>query len=291
MILVTGANGHLGNATIDFLLRKDVGPSDIAGLVRAEAKGAELKAKGVNVRLGSYDDYSSLVKAFQGVDKLLLVSGSDVVTRSKQHENAVNAAKEAGVKHILYTSFERKNETDTNPLGALAQSHLYTERLIKQSGIPYTILRNNFYLDYIPLFLGNNVLETGVYYPAGDGKMAMATRSDMAEATANILASPGHENKEYYFSNVEEFSFQDVADILSEVTGKHVPYTSPDPGTYVNTLTSAGVPKEIAEASKGYAEAIKQGELSLSQSDLGTLLGRKPTMVREYLAGVYGAKP
>jgi NAD(P)H dehydrogenase (quinone) len=290
MILVTGANGHFGKATIDFLLQKGVSPNNIAGLVREEAKGAGLKAKGITVKVGNYNDYNSLIEAFKGVDKLLLVSGTDVANRSKQHENAVKAAKEAGVKHIVYTSFERKNETGTSPLGLLAASHLHTERVIKESGIPYTILRNNFYLDYIPLFLGEKVLETGVFFAAGEGKMAMATRNDMAEAAATILTTTGHENKEYFISNSEEFSFRDIADILSNVTGKTVPYISPDTSTYVDTLVNAGVPKEVADASAGYAEAIKQGELSLYRSDLENLLGRKPTSLKEYLREVYGSK-
>jgi len=290
MILVTGANGHFGKATISFLLSKGVDPGQVAGLVREETKGAELQAKGITVKVGSYDDYNVLVAAFSSVDQLLLVSGTDLANRSRQHENVVKAAKEAGVRKVLYTSFERKNETGTNPLGLLAQSHLYTESVIKESGMSYTILRNNFYLDYLPLFLGEKVLETGVYFPAGEGRMAMATRSDMAEAAANVLTSQGHDNKEYYISNTEDFSFGDVANVLSQVTGKKVPYNSPDADTYVNTLISAGVPGEIAEASKGYAEAIKQGELSLVKSDLDTLLGRKPVSLKEYLTSTYGAQ-
>lgn len=290
MILVTGATGHYGRATIDFLLQKGISPGFIAGLARDESKGAELTSRGVQLKIGDYNDYNSLVEACKGVNKLLLVSGTDIINRSRQHENVVKAAKETGVKHILYTSFERKNETESSPLGMLAKSHLYTERIIKETGLPYTILRNNFYLDYLPLFLGEKVLETGVFFPAGEGKMAMASRSDMAEAAANILIGNAHENKEYYISNSENFSFQDVADILSSVSGKTVPYINPDIPTYIDTLVKAGVPREIVDASVGYAEAIKQGELASSKSDLETLLGRKPASVREYLAGVYGSK-
>lgn len=104
MILITGATGNYGKATIDFLLKKGIQANSISALVRNEAKAEDLKAKGINLRIGDYDNYASLVKAFKGVDKLLLVSGSDVADRTKQHENAVNAAKEAGVRHIFYTS-------------------------------------------------------------------------------------------------------------------------------------------------------------------------------------------
>src|SRR5690606_12729824 len=124
-----------------------------------------LKAKGINLKIGDYDNYLSLVEAFKGVDKLLLVSSSDVANRTQQHENAVNAAKEVGVKHILYTSSERKNETETSPIYFLGKSHLETERLIKESGLTYTIFRNNLYLEALPMFFGEQVLETGIFLP------------------------------------------------------------------------------------------------------------------------------
>jgi NAD(P)H dehydrogenase (quinone) len=175
-------------------------------LVRDEEKTADLKSKGIAIRLGDYDNYDQLLAAFQGVDKLVLVSGSDVMNRGKQHENAVNAAKAAGVKHILYTSFERKNETASSPISFVANSHIDTENWIKNSGLNYTILRNNLYLDMLPWFFGENVLETGIFLPAGETKSAFALRDDMAEATANILMTAGHENKEYTFSNTENVS-------------------------------------------------------------------------------------
>jgi NAD(P)H dehydrogenase (quinone) len=287
MILVTGANGHFGKAAVEFLLKKGIAAGKIAALVRDEAKGAELKSKGVNVRIGDYNNYASLVQAFKGVDKLLLVSGTDLVNRSKQQENAVKAATEAGVKHIVYTSFERKNETDTSPIAVLAAAHLQTEAAIKNSGISYTILRNNYYMDYISMILGEKVLETGVFYPAGEGKIAFALRNEMAEAAANILASDGHQNKEYRISHSEQVSFSDIAKTLSDLSGKTITYISPDVTTYVDTLIKAGTPKEYAGIFGGFGEAMKQGELAPSKSDLENLLGRKPTSVREYLKKTY----
>src|ERR1700754_4815082 len=115
MILLTGATGHFGKNTIHSLLAKGIPAQNIAALVRDEAKATDLKAKGITLKKGDYDNEASLAGAFKGVDKLLLVSGSDAFKRSQQHRNVVNAAKEAGVKHIVYTSFERKNETATSP--------------------------------------------------------------------------------------------------------------------------------------------------------------------------------
>lgn len=286
MILVTGATGHFGKAAIDYLLEKRAAGS-IAGLVRDESKAAELISKGVTVKTGSYDDYSSLVNAFGDVDKLLFVSGSEVSKRSMQHQNVVKAAKEAGVKHILYTSFERKNETETSPVAFIGKSHLETERNIMASGISYTIFRNNLYMDYIPVFTGDKVLENGIFLPAGKTKAAFALRDEMAEAAACVLTGEGHEGKEYHISNTENYSFQDVADVLSKISGKAISYVSPDVNVYKDVLSKAGVPEEAIEAAFSFAEAIKQGEFEMDTADLMKLLGRKPMALSDYLINAY----
>lgn len=281
MILITGSTGHLGKATIDFLLKKI--PADkIAALARDEKKAADLKAKGIDVRIGDYSDYSSLVAAFKGVDKLFFVSGNDVAVRQKQHETVVKAAKEAKVKHIIYTSFARRNESGTNPLGVVATSHIETDKLIKASGIPYTIMLNSLYADVLPMFFGDKVLETGIFLPAGDGKVPYTTRLDIAEAAANLLTTEGHENKEYIIANTENYSLQDAAGILSELYGQSVSYTSPTVEVYTNTLSKAGVPVEYIGMFASFSEAIKQGEFKTSTTDLEKLLGRKPVTLKNY---------
>lgn len=290
MILVTGATGNYGKATIDFLLKKGISANSISALVRDVTKAEDLKTKGINIKIGDYDNYASLVEAFKGVDKLLLVSGTDVVNRGKQQVNAVNAAKEAGVKHIVYTSFERKNDTETSPIAFLAKSHIETEKQIKASGMAYTILKNNLYFDALPMFFGEQVLTTGIFLPAGDTKSAFALRNDMAEATANILTSQGHENKVYSFSNSEHVSIQDIAKDLTEIVGKEVNYVSPPQAVYVEALTKANVPSEYIGMFSGFAEAIKQGEFAAEKSDLENLLGRKPTTAKSFLKEIYTSK-
>ena len=255
--------------------------------MRDASKADDLSAKGVNLKIGDYNDYESLVSAFQGIDKLVLVSGTDLANRSAQQLNAVKAAKEAGVKHIVYTSFERKNETETSPIAFLAQSHIDTDNAIIASGLTYTILRNNLYLDVLPMFLGEKVLENGIYFPAGEGKAAYVSRTDLAEAAANILISEGHENKEYATNNVENYSFQEVAETLSQITNKNISYFSLATEEYAEVLKNAGVPAEYIGMFVGFAEAIKQGEFSANQSDLENLLGRKPLTLAEFLKQVY----
>jgi NAD(P)H dehydrogenase (quinone) len=288
MILVTGATGHFGKTSIDFLIKKGVPASSIAVLVRDETKAADLKAKGVELRKGDYEDYDSLVKAFTGIEKLLLVSSSDISNRTGQQANAVKAAKEAGVKYILYTSFVRKDETDASPIAWVAQSHINTEKLIRESGMAYTIFRNNLYLDFVPVFIGEKVLETGIFWPAGHTAGAYALREEMAEAAVNVLTSTGHENKEYNISNTGAWTFQQVADTISQVSGKNISYTSPARETYKSVLTQAGVPELYVNMFAGFAEAIRIGEFdSATGTDLEKLLGRKPVSLESYLSTVY----
>jgi NAD(P)H dehydrogenase (quinone) len=286
MILVTGATGHFGKATIDFLLAKGVPASEITALVRDTNKANELSRKGISLRVGDYRDYSSLVEAFQKIDKLLLVSSSDISDRASQHTNAIKAAKEAGVGHIIYTSFQRKNEVNS-PIQFISEAHLVAEKQIKASGLTYTILQNGLYSDIIPWFLGEKVFETGIYLPAGKGKAAFTLRNDMAEAAANIVVGKGHENKIYKTSANETSSFEDVAGILSEISGAPVSYTDASPEEFKATLTSSGVPEGVIAMFGGFSEAIKQGEFDFEKNDLETLLNRKPVSISEYLKAVY----
>ena len=290
-ILVTGATGHFGKAAIEFLLKKGVPATSIAALVRDEAKATTLKTQGIELRKGDYDDYTSLVKAFTGVDKLLLVSSSDIDNRRVQQTNAVKAATEAGVKHILYTSFVRIDESDASPIAFVAQTHILTENLIHESGIPYTILRNNLYMDFVPVFIGEKVLETGVYWPAGNTPGAYALREEMAEAAANVLTGSGHENKTYNISNTSAWTFQQVADTISNASGKSIGYISPSQEEYKAVLTQAGIPAHFIAMFAGFAEAIRLGEFdSAAGTDLEKLLGRKPTSLESYLSSFYSKK-
>lgn len=288
-ILVTGATGSLGGAVVDFLLNK-VSRDEIAVMVRSveSEKATALKARGVAVRGGDYNDYGSLLEAFRGVDKLYFVSGSDIAARTEQHQNVVEAAREAGVKHVVYTSFERKNETETSPIAMVAEAHIKTEKWLKESGLIYTILRHNVYMDFIPMFIGEKVLETGViYFPAGEGKAAFALRTDMAEASAVVLTTEGHENKEYRISSDTAVFYKDIAAVLSELTGKEIAYISPSQQEYVKTLADAGVPAEYVGVFAGFAEATRQGEFDLEVDTIQRLIGRKPTSVKEFLQQVF----
>ena len=286
-ILVTGATGNFGRTTIDFLLEKGIAAANISALVRDESKAEDLKAKGITIKVADYDNYDSLLAAFQGVEKLLLVSATDLQNRSKQQLNAVKAAKEAGVKHILDTSFERKNESETSPIAFLAKSHIDTDNAIKASGMIYSIFRNNLYLEVLPMFFGEQVLETGIFFPAGDTGAAYVSRNDLAEAVANVLIAENIESKEYAMNNAENYSIKNSADILSEITNTTVNYTSPSLDVYSDVLTKAGVPGEYVGMFVGFGAAIQQGEFYADSTDLEKLLGRKPITLTAFLKQVY----
>ena len=288
-ILITGATGQLGGAVID-LLTPNSAELKLKALARnpEDEKAKALTAKGVEVVYGDYDKPDSLKEAFKGVDKLYFVSASDIEKRVPQHHNVVNAAREAGVKHIVYTSFARKNETESSPIYMVAEAHLKTEEWIKASAMTYTILKHNLYMDFVPFFIGENVFETGLYLPAGDGRAALLSRSDMARVGAAVLTGAGHENKEYNVSSDESVSYEDIAGYLSEISGKEVSYTSPDPQEYHNTLKKAGVPEEMIGVSLGFALAAAQGELSETSHIFEELTGKKPLRVKDFLKSVYG---
>lgn len=287
-ILVTGSTGSLGSSIINYLNEKSTGET-IAGLARDEDKGSSLKEMGIDVRIGNYNDAESLKKAFSEVDKLVFVSASELGERVQQHKNVIEAAKAAGVKHVIYTSFQRETETEESPIWMVAESHLKTEQWLKESDMNYTFLRNNLYMDFVPMFLGDNVIDQGaVYLPAGEGEMACALRDDMAEATANVALGEGHENTVYRFANSQSWSFKEVADILSEISGKEISYISPDVEEYMSTMKDADVPEEAIGMSVGFAQAIAQDELSTTSSDFESLLGRKPVGLSEFLKKVYG---
>lgn len=287
MILITGATGALGSATIDFLLKKTT-PDQIVALVRDPEKAANLHAKGVAIRVGDYNNPASLEAAFQGVDQLLFVSSNDLNNRAAQHQNVVNAAKSAGVGRVVYTSFDRKTEDGSSPVAFVADSHLKAEQWLRESGIPYTIMLNGLYTDLLPMFLGETVLETGVIYqPSGAGKAAFALRNDMAEVAAELLTTEGHAGKSYRIVAEEALSYADIAALLSEQTGKNIRHISPTAEAYIQTLAGAGVPEGQAGFFAAFAQAIEAGEFEQTDSDIEQLLGRKPTSVRAFLASVY----
>jgi NAD(P)H dehydrogenase (quinone) len=285
MILVTGATGHLGQAVIDqLLIRMPAG--EIAALVRTPEKAEALAGKGIQIRQGDYHNKAALLAAMQGVDKLLFISSSDFNDRPGQHRNVVDAAKEAGVTHILYTGVSMKN-AGTSAIGWLMADHFTTEEYIKASGLTYTFLQHGLYMEVLPMFLGEKVFETGVFFPAGEGKTALVSRLDLAEVAANVLTGSGHENKTYALGGSHAYGFADVAASLSAHSGKTVAYTDAPADVFENLLKGAGLPEFVVNMSLGFAAAIKNGDFDNAGDTLEQLLGRKATGLDAFVKATY----
>jgi NAD(P)H dehydrogenase (quinone) len=287
MILVTGANGHLGRAVIHALLDKGVDAGDIIGLVREEDKALDLKAKGVALRIGDYDWYTTLVNAFQGVEKLVLVSARDLTSRFEQHENVITAAKEVGVKHLMYTSLFDGNNFQHSPFDFVSSSIKGTDSAIRESGIPYTLFKNNLYMELLPVLIGERLEERGIYLPMGEGKASYVNRFDIAEAIATVCVQEGHLNKTYNISNSEDVSLSEIASMLSVQSGRYIKYTSPSREEYMAAMESSGMPHQVIKIFAAISEAVESGEFQSSSTDLDMLLGRKPISVKQFLRQTY----
>lgn len=194
------------------------------------------------------------------------------------------------MKHIFYTGVTMK-DINTSALKPLLEDHFQTEDYIREMGLTYTFLQNTLYYDVIPMFLGEKVLETGVYFPAGEGKVAFATRSDLAEATATLLTGEGHENKTYNLTGLESVSFADIARELSAITGNEITYNSPDPKEFEATLRQFGLPEEgIVQMSVLFAAGMKNNDFDLPGNTLEQILGRRPQSLSDFLKEVYNNK-
>jgi len=279
MILITGANGHLGSHVINFMLDKKSG-EDIAGLVRSEQKGAELRQKGVQLRIGDYWDRASLNQAVQGVKILLLISTSSLKNVAEQHKNMIVAAKQAGVSRIYYTSFVQAHKN----LSALSPEHLETEKMLKDSGIICTIHRHTFYTALVPMILGG-ALDTGSWkFPSAGQKVNFACRPEMAEALANVLSEPAeHLNETYEITSTRMYTFEELAERLSEAAGRKITYTDVSVDDYLEQQKKAGVKDVMLAEIRVVAETISNGGVSHSSDDLQRLLGREPRSTEQFI--------
>lgn len=285
MILVTGVTGGLGKATIDALINK-IPAGEVIGLARDLTKAQELIDKGIEVRQGDYLDYQSLVNAFTGIEKLVLISAPTFTDREDQHRNAIKAAVVAGVKHIYFTGMQtRKDSQWVIPMATISDKD--TEEVLKASGLKYTYVRNTVYADTLGFLLGSDVLESGVRFPSGEGRIAYATKSDLGEGLASLVINGGYENQEITLANTESWSSSDIAELLSQVSGKEVVFVNSSRSEYVSHLESTGLPFMYADFAADWADAKREGEFAETGLNLEKLLGRKPTSLGDYLKTAY----
>lgn len=270
-IAVTGASGQLGRKVVEALLRREAGP--IVAIVRDPSKVADLAEQGVEVRQASYDDAESYDRALAGVDRLLLVSGTDFGSRVAQHTTVIRAAERAGVQLIAYTSIPRATD---NPMG-LAQEHRGTEAVLAESAVPHTLLRNGWYWENY-LDRATSAVEAGVFYGSGgDGVISAATRADYAEAAAVVLSTDEHAGQVYELGGDEVITYSDLAQVISQISGTPVRYQDVSEADYAQALQQVGLPAPVAEILANADTGIRNGLLHVDSGDLAKLLGRPAT--------------
>ena len=284
-ILVTGASGSVGKKTLQHLLKRKPA-SQLVGLVRDPSKAEDLAALGIELRQGDYMDSASLTRAFKDIQKLLLISTHAFTDRNTAHANVIDAALQAGVEHLVFTPIIRKDNSGY-VLQEVTKEDIFAEQKLLSSGLTYTLAQYPPFLDALPTYIGIHAHETGVRVPIGSGKTAAASRDDLAEANAAILTGNGHENKHYTLTGDPAVSFAGMAEILSEIYGKKVPYIPISDQEYIDLKIAEGLPDFVAEFFTGWLRGMNSGEWEQQTKDLETLIGHQPTSTEEYFRSKY----
>ncbi|GAA0532225.1 NAD(P)H dehydrogenase (quinone) [Rhizomicrobium palustre] len=275
-IAVTGATGQLGRLVIA-ALKTRLPASEIVALVRDPAKAQDL---GVTTRAFNYNTPDAA--ALEGVEKLLLISGSEIGQREAQHKAVIAATKAAGVKFIAYTSLLR---ADSSALD-LAVEHKATEEAVKASGLPFTLLRNSWYTENYAGSIAAALAHGALVGSAAAGKASAAARADYAEAAAVVLTTSGHEGKTYELAGDTAFTLSDLAEEISRQSGKQIPYHDLPIREYAKILEGAGLPAPFAAMVAGWEGPISLGALFDDSHTLSKLINRPTTPISALIAGL-----
>lgn len=267
-VAITGATGQLGRLTIAKL--KTLLP---AGQIAALARSPEKADLGVETRAFDYDRPETLAPALAGVERLLLISSSEVGKRAPQHRAVIEAAKAAGVGEIVYTSLLH---ADRSPL-SLAADHVETEAALAESGIPHTILRNGWYAENYTGSIPSALQHGALIGAAGAGRVSGAARADYAEAAARVLAEGGHAGQTYELAADDAWTLADLAAEISRQSGRDIPYVDLPEAEYAAALVKAGLPEGLAAAIAGWDAGAAQGALFDDSRALSGLIGRPTT--------------
>ena len=284
MIAITGATGQLGRLVIQNLL-KSVPAGQIVAAVRSPEKAADLAALGLQVRQADYAQPATLEAAFQGADKLLLISSSEVGQRAPQHAAVIAAAKKAGVKLLAYTSILR---ADSSPLG-LAAEHNETETMLRASGLPHVLLRNGWYTENYTGSVGAAVQYGAVMGSAKDGRIASAARADYAAAAAAVLTKEGQAGKVYELAGDTAYTLADLAAEIARQSGKPVVYKDMPEAEYKAALMQVGLPEGFAALLADSDVGASKGGLFDDGHQLSQLIGRPTTPLDEVVKAALAA--
>lgn len=280
LIAVTGATGQLGRLVVESLLKRGVPAGRIVAAVREPGKAAELAARGVLVRAADYSRPETLQGAFEGVGRLLLVSGNEVGRRVPQHANVVRAAKEVGVELLAYTSILHADSSTM----ILAEEHQGTEAVIVESGLPYAFLRNGWYFENYAGSIKQAAAHGVLLGSAGAGRVSAAARAEYAEAAAVLLTDVGHAHKVYELAGDEGFTYAELAAEVARQSGRDVVYKDLPADEYTQALVGFGVPEPMARALADSDLGIQRGELFDEGGDLLALIGRPTTTLADAVA-------
>lgn len=272
---VTGATGKLGRLVLDELLQK-TDAKNVVALARDPTALQAYDQKGVQVRQADYDDPASLEAALQGVDRVLLISGNAVGQRERQHGAVIEAAKKAGVSYLAYTSV--LNAQNSKLL--MAPEHKITENLLAQSGLNYDLLRMPWYSENYTGTLQPSIEHGAIYGAAGEGKLATATRGDLAAASVGALLN-GKGGDTYELAGDHPWTMGEFAEHVSREAGKPVKYVDQSECHYRATLEGAGLPPPVAGLLANTSYLSGQGELYSDSKDLSRLAGRPSTPIQE----------
>lgn len=272
-IAITGATGQLGKIAVQKLKEKTAAENLVA-LVRTPEKANDL---GIEARAFDYSEPDTLVDSLKEIDKLFLISGNEIGQREVQHKNVMDAAKQAGVKEIVYTSLLHAATSKM----ALAPEHLATEKYLETSGLTYTILRNGWYTENYAGSIPGSIQAGAFIGSAGDGKVSSATREDFAEAAAVVLTTNGHENKIYELAGDKAYTLTDLAAEVSKQTGNNLPYQNLTESEYTEALVSMGLPEGFAKVLVDSDLNAEKGSLYSEDKTLSKLIGRPTTSLEE----------
>jgi len=281
-IIVTGASGHLGSRIVHHLLETHgVEPGRIVAVTRTPSNAAALAAKGVDVRAGDFDDQSSLDRAFAGGGRLLLVSTNAMdrpLHRRDQHLAAVAAAVRAGVSHIAYTSLPGAARSTL----ALARDHEGTEQALAASGVPSTVLGNNWYFENL-FYALPAALKSGRWHTAaGDGRIGYIAREDCARVAARVMVLD-RPDPYYDVAGETALTTSDIAAIVRDVTGAALEVVQLTDTQLRDGLLAAGVPPPFADLLTEFDRVTREGELGVTSDTVRRLTGRDPETLRDYI--------
>jgi NAD(P)H dehydrogenase (quinone) len=269
-IVVTGASGQLGRLVARRLLDL-VAPSELILVTRHPEVLGQLRARGVTVCRGDFDDPESLATAFTGGERLLLMSTNATGRRVAQHRTAIAAAVGAGIRRLVYTSMG--DPVPGHPFGVMADEHRESEAAVMASGLVWTILRNQAYADYL-IPAGAAAIATGrLVTNIGEGRIAYVTRDDCARAAAVVLTSEGHAHAIYDITGPELLTQGQVASLLATVCGRPVEVVSVDDEAFIETLVAHGADERAARASTAFGAAAREGYLAQFSTAVQDLTG------------------